>query len=542
MKLFRKMTVLVLAVVMVMSLAAGVSATDIHINSTISGATYNGYRLLDTTTSLKVQGCHEDEKDHLSTCYNIAYSIVNEDYYDILETQTGKTSEAEIIEYIRSLTTAESIRDFADDVYAAITSKGLSADKTVVASGDNATLNGVASGYWLIVENISDGTYPGAYSLVILDTAGSRDVTVATKRDEPTLNKYVRDNGMSYGKGADIQIGDLAEFLLITDVPNPIGYDQYTYLIHDEMCEGLDFTVDSVQIRLNSLEGTELAKTYYSVTSETDDPCDFHIVVDIKKATAAGVLKGDDRLYITYTAKLNEKANILVNGQDTKNANSNLAWLEYSNDPYDETDTAVSAKENVYVWTFPLELNKVDNASTPLSGAKFVLSTNKELVKSDLEDGSDEDTLPDGHSKMIALIDKGSNVYLIAPSEYEGSVVYEVPVGSAQIQGFDDQVEYYLYETAAPAGYNKLNAPVSVKFFASYQSSESPLMASGYPKVSINTESETGELKANIVNQTGAELPSTGGIGTTIFYILGGAMVLAAVVLLITKKRMGADS
>ena len=547
MKLTKKLMAIVMVIAIMVSMtvtAFAASDTDITITGAISGATYNGYRLLDTTTSLKVQGCHDTDAEHLSTCYNVAYSV-NDKYYDILKTETGKTTDTEIIKYISELTTAEAIREFADDIYAAITSGAFDFDATATG-GENLTavLNGVDSGYWIIVETISDENYDGAYSLVMLDTAGSRDITVATKRDEPSLIKHVRDNGMSYGHGADVQIGDDAEFLLLTDVPNPIGYSTYTYLIHDQMEKGLTFNSDSVEIRLNSVDGTVLDDTYYTVTPtpQCNSGCSFHISVDIKTATAAGILKGDDRLYVTYTAKLNEGANILVNGTDTANANKNTAWLEYSNDPYNAAKTATSTHMDVYVWTFPLELNKVDSARVSLPGAKFVLSRSNNLTEENLKHNENGDLVTTADLIPLIAVENAANTYRIAPNGYTGAVVYEIEAGTAKLQGFDDQVEYYLYETQAPDGYNKLSAPVSVKFFAQYESSESPLFAAGFPKVSINTAAESSELKAEVVNQTGAELPSTGGIGTTIFYIAGGLLVVAAIVLLITRKRMSTES
>lgn len=540
MKMFRKMTALLLAVALVMALGitafADTPKTNIKISGTVSGATYKGYRLLNTTTSLKSEGCHGTTAEHLSTCYNIAYHL-NPAYTAILEKVTSCSGESAIVDYIRGLNTADTIRTFADAVYAELGT--MEADKTVTGNGGTVIMETVEQGYWLIVEQI-DGDHNGAYSLVILDTAGSRDVTVETKRDEPDLEKFVRDNGLSYGQGADMQIGDNAEFLLRSDVPNPIGYEKYKYRIHDNMCSGLDFNND-VTIRLNTVDGTVLDPQYYTViTEDLCEDCNFHIDVFISKATADGVIKADDRLYVTYTAKLNEQANILVTGQDVLNANPNTAWLEYSNNPYNDGEkgsTDTTQPKTVYVWTFPLTLNKVDTASTVLDGARFILSLNGKLSADEVM------TLGEGGkpAHAMALIDAGNNTYKIAPSDYIGDVVYEIPAGTAIIQGFDDQVEYYLYETVAPDGYQKLSAPVSVKFFASYVSSESPLLSEGYPKVSIDTTTETSVLQASVVNRTGTELPSTGGIGTTIFYILGGVMVLGAVVLLITKKRMRAD-
>lgn len=546
MKLMKKLAALILVVALVMALgitASAASTVNITINNAVGGATYNAYRLLETTTSLKNNSCHTNPADHLSTCYNIAYAV-NDKYFQILKVVTGETTEELIIEYIKKQESAEQIRNFANSVYSKISeSTGVDHPSVTVAAGaTTAVFSNIASGYWLISEKITATDYNGAYSLVMLDTIGSRDITISTKRDEPALEKFVRDNGMNYGQGADLGIGDDAEFLLRTDVPNPIGYTMYKYVIHDVMSEALTLNASSLEIRVNGVEGELLDGTYYTVDTAPScaSGCKFHVGVDIPAATAAGKIQGDSRLYISYTAKLNEHAKVMINGTDTINANPNKAWLEYSNNPYNTDMTATSTPKTVYVWTFPLEVKKVDEANMPLSGAKFVVSKMHNLPESDLKDAN-TDGKPDGYSNLIPLIDKGSNTYMVAPAGYTGAVVYEFPAGTANLQGFDDQVDYYLYETVAPDGYNKLNAPISFKFFASYVSSESPLMAAGYPKVSIDAGVETSSMSASIVNKTGAELPSTGGIGTTIFYVLGSVMVLGAVVLLITKKRMGAE-
>lgn len=549
MKLMKKLAALILVAALVMALGITASAEDttvsIEVENAITGATYYGYRLLDTTTSLKNDKCHDDTKDHLSTCYNIAYSV-NDKYANVLKAaaEYAATEEA-IIEYIKKQESAEQIRKFANDVYRAIIDGSIVYDKSVTASSATVTFSDIESGYWLIAEQITAEDYEGAYSLVMLDTIGSRNITISTKRDEPALEKFVRDNGMNYGQGADLGIGDDAEFLLRTDVPNPIGYAMYKYVIHDKMSDALTLNASSFEIRVNGVAGELLDKTYYTVDTAPTcaSGCKFHISVKIPEATAAGEIQGDSRLYISYTAKLNEKAEVMNNGMDPEHhANPNEAWLEYSNNPYNQSMTAASAPKKVYVWTFPLEVKKVDEANVSLDGAKFVVSRSNDLTESDLKDFNPvPDGKPDGYEKMIRLIDKGNNTYMVAPDGYTGAVVYEFSAGAAILQGFDDQVDYYLYETVAPNGYNQLNVPVSFKFFASYVSSESPLMAAGYPKVSIDAGVETSSMSASIVNKTGAELPSTGGIGTTIFYVLGSVMVLGAVVLLITKKRMSAE-
>ena len=143
-----------------------------------------------------------------------------------------------------------------------------------------------------------------------------------------------------------------------------------------------------------------------------------------------------------------------------------------------------------------------------LSGATFTLSKDAE------------------GSNPIALVSEGNNVYRVAKTGETGTVteITTDATGKFTIQGLDADT-YYLTETAAPAGYNKLAGPVTIV-----------IGANGV--VNGTTEAPQGVDEVKVLNQSGTELPSTGGMGTTIFYVLGSVLVLAAVVLLVTKKRM----
>lgn len=534
MKTFKKLASILLTVAMVMSLgitASAANSVNITVNNPVDGATYSGYKLLDATTSLKVENCHATDAGHKSECYNIAYSV-NDKYLEILKDVTHKTTRREIIDYIGGLTgSATAIQGFADDVYGKLTS--------VAADEPDMTANfSVDSGYWLIVEKIADADYDGAYSLVMLDTAGAHDIDIDTKRVAPTVTKAVSDDGITYGPAVDLQIGDTAYYQLEATVPNPLGYASYTYVIHDQASAGLDININSIEVKLNDINGTVLTPANnYQVTSGSDctDGCTFHIQVNIKN----DLLKEGDILYITYQAKLNEQANIFASNDDLTSANPNTVWLEYSNNPYNDGEngeTAITTESVVYVWTFYLNVNKVDAAGTALQGAKFVLSKDGTLTEDQLKSPLADDVI----AKLIPLIaDNGT--YTVAPTDYEGAVVYEISAGTAKINGFKDLNQYYLYEIAAPAGYNKLDVPVKFQYSATYTEGQ-PTLADEFPTVSIDGKEASQVLEANVVNNTGTVLPSTGGTGTTIFFALGGGMVLVAIILLITKKRMGKES
>ena len=151
---------------------------------------------------------------------------------------------------------------------------------------------------------------------------------------------------------------------------------------------------------------------------------------------------------------------------------------------------------------------------------------------------ADTDSLSSA-TDLIALIKDGSDYRVATPAEItDGTgVVYIIDAGNATIKGLDDSIPYYLYEVKAPAGYNLLSDPVTFKITAGYNEDGSALEPD-MPTVVVGTGTPSTTLSTNIVNKQGNTLPTTGGIGTTIFYVLGSILVLGAVILLVTRRRM----
>ena len=563
MKLTRKIFALVMALTMVLGLAISASADSITINGAISGATYNGYQILNLSAGLKVEGCHANESDHDANCYNLAYSV-NPKYADILEAVTGKTTNAEILAYISAMTKdSDEIRTFADTVYAKIKAAGLAADMT--------TTSGVFAdsqqGYWLIEEIMPSGAGEADHSLVVLTTMGIRDITVNTKRDNVVLEKEIyHDDAASWTIVGDDQIGDTVHFHTTSYVPDTDGFDAFFYVIHDTMSEGLTSNVQDlnangdVKVTINAVDGAVLADTYYKVYTKdhvgeiilgtyvdtngvtqtkklTCTDCDFHVVFDIKAALDAGIIDDDDVLYTAYSAVLNENATVYQAPGDREN---NQARVEYSNNPYDESETTETPDDEVYEYTFQLGVTKTDaTTGTEITGAKFVLSKDGSKMGNtiDANGNAQIDGTEATDNGLIAFIyDSVNDTYKIAPAGYTGTTTYVIEAGSPTIHGLDDGTDYYLYEIKAPAGYNAKYTPTRIKLFVEYDSEGK--LKEGFPKVQIDSKEQSSVLELTIENNTGTIMPSTGGIGTTLFYIFGGLMFLGASVLLITKKRM----
>lgn len=374
-------------------------------------------------------------------------------------------------------------------------------------------------GYYLIKNTIvgKDEVYTD-YILQVV-----KDVAVNPKSDKPTLDKQIKHNDGTWGVVGDNQIGDTVEFRTITTVPDVSGYTQYKYVIYDEMSAGLTSKVndnDDVTIKVN--DATDLDKKYYTVTVVGTNK--FTVTIDVLQAIKDGEMAAGNKLYTYYTGILNENAAVYdVGKQDNK------AYLEYSNNPHDKDSKTETPKKVVYDWTFKMEVNKVDGADNKdLSGAKFVLSKTNGLDLGAIDD----DGKPAKTENLINLIQNSDGSYTVAPAGHTGT--YVMTAGKITIKGLDDATEYYLYETKAPAGYNRLTDAVKFKITATYNAA-----GDDYESVTakVNDVDQPG-VSVKVENNKGASLPSTGGIGTTLFYVIGGGLMAVAAVLLVAKKRM----
>lgn len=331
------------------------------------------------------------------------------------------------------------------------------------------------------------------------------------------------------GVVGDNQIGDTVEFRTITTVPVVSGYTQYTYVIHDEMSAGLTSNVTSnadVTIKVNDEDTKELDKTYYTVTVDKTNKNQFTVAINVLQAIKDGKMAEKDTLYTYYTGILNENAKVYNDGKQ-----ENKAYLEYSNNPHNDTTTNETPAKVVYDWTFKMRVKKVDGAEgTPLTDAKFVLSKNEGLNLGAI----DADGQPHNTENLIKLIKNSDDSYTVAPAGYTGPVVNVMTAGDITINGLDDATVYYLYETKAPAGYNRLTAAVRFEITATYNDA-----GDNCTNVTAMVNNDVQEsVSVSVRNNKGSTLPSTGGIGTTLFYVIGGGLMAVAAVLLVTKKRM----
>lgn len=464
-------------------------AADITIDG--SGEKFEAYQLLTLTTSLKAGDHNHAEGAHSSDCYNYSYKMP-EKYEAVLKQVTGQTDEAGVIEYIQGLD-ADGARTFADSMFAQV--KGMAADKT--ASGK--TFSDVGQGYYLIVETKSAAD-PDSVSLVMLDTAGQDNLTVATKEGVPTLEKKIVGEEKDVD-AADYAIGDTVQFKLTGTMPDNIdNYDTYKYIFHDALSDGLKLDTSSIMVAVDGVA----ANDFEVKTTGLDEGCSFEVAFDNIKA--GRTITKNTKVEVTYNAELTENAKL---------SNSNEAHLEFSNNPYSDGngDTSKTPGDKVTAFSYKVIVNKVDGKGAALAGANF------ELQKKNAEGGWDlvkENILADGQTTFnFSGLDAG---------------------------------EYKLVETKVPDGYNKAD-DVEFQIVAVLdEDSADPKILSlkvmqGDKEVSSGDDAlftvvvDAGTAITSVVNNTGIRLPSTGGAGTYLIYGGGGAAVAGAAILFALKKK-----
>lgn len=393
-------------------------------------------------------------------------------------------------------------------------------DTTAAVEGTDK-ITGLSAGYYLIKnKSVNEGE---AYTDFILQVVNN--VKITPKGQKPTLEKQIKHNDGEWGVVGDNQIGDTVEFRTITTVPITTGYTEYDYTIFDEMSTGLTSDVkdaSGITIKINDEE--KLDSSYYTVTVNANK---FSVKVDILKAIREGKIAEGNKLYTYYTGVLNEDANVYDKGNQ-----QNTAYLQYSNNPHDTTK-GETPHVTVYDWTFKMNVQKIDGADKEkeLKDAKFVLSKNGAVDLGTI----DENGTPTKTENLIKLVyDSENSTYRVATAS-DKNITYVMTAGNITIKGLDDAVDYYLYETKAPAGYNRLTEPVKFKINATYDETGDSCTA---VSTKVGDKAAVTGLKVSVENNAGTTLPSTGGMGTTVFYVVGGGLMAVAVVLLVTKKRM----
>ena len=448
----------------------------ITIDKAINGETYTAYKIFDVVSS-KVEA--DGSKTYV---YTVAEGWAGffeqsnvKDYVTV-----DKNGQPAWIESKKSDTDLQAFAKLALD-YASKTNT--ITGKTATAAGNQAVINGLTAGYYVVSTN--------AGSLCILNTNGG-NLKIDEKNEAPTIDKKIEGSKSTN----DAAIGDVVNYTVTIHAKKGAT----GYVLTDAMTKGLTFNRDSLTVKVGA---TTLAEnTHYTVAVDaaaTDGSTKFTVTF---KDTYLNTIDGDTDIVVSYTATVNKDAVIGTTG------NTNTAQLKYGNNSTVESTTTT--------YSYKFDLVKTDNSKKLLTGAKFKLYD------------SQTSTTP---VKLIKDATTGN--YRVAETSESGAVD-EIVIDSFKavtISGLNKKT-YYLEETLAPAGYNKLTERQSVELGKEGFVADATINNSGSEGA---TWTEGG---VQVINNTGATLPSTGGMGTTLFYVIGGGLMVAAVVLLVTKKRM----
>lgn len=479
MKYVRKSLALLLALILVLALGGTAFAEgetgSITINDAVVGQTYTIYQILD----LESYSHTTDEKGNITATGAYAYKA-NSAWETWLRTQTTYVS-FDAQGYVTWVENADAAA-FAKAAQKYAKDNSIANQGSVTATTATVSFTGLDLGYYLVDTTLG--------TLCSLDTTNPT-VVMEEKNEVPTNVKTVEEDSTNvYGEKNDADIGQTVNFKSV--ITAQAGAENYVF--HDKMSTGLTYT-GVTGITLND---TTVDAANYTVTAPAADGDTFDVTFT---QAFCDTLKANDQIVVSYTATLNENAVIAGEG------NPNTSKVSYG----DSSNTKYTPDSQTKTYTWDVDVFKYTmNGETEkaLAGATFTLSKNS--------DGS----------SPIALVSKGNNVYRVAKTGETGTVteITTDATGKFTIQGLDADT-YYLTETAAPAGYNKLAGAVTIT-----------IGENGV--VNATAEAPQGVDEVKILNQSGTELPSTGGMGTTLFYVLGSVLVVGAVVLLVTRKRM----
>ena len=388
---------------------------------------------------------------------------------------------------------------------------------TTTKTEGTGTITLPSAGYYLIKDVTPvEGEYD-ASNLTLLLVSDAETVTPQVKTDIPTLQKKVKDKNDSTGESAttgwqdsaDYDIGDIIPYQLTATLGNVSNFDTYYVEFVDKM-EHLTYNhITSVKVGDTTLTSGE----YFFDWNDMDKK----LTVFIDDVKQYGATNGS-KIIVEYTATLDSDAVIGSTG------NPNEAYLVFSNNPNGNGYGKTAPDKNI-VFTYKVVANKVDEHDQPLTGAAFALYKKLPAVPNP-EDGT-------------SYFMEGTDAYTLVKelNVGENGEVANKKLTTFEWKGIDDG-EYMIKEIITPAGYNSIE-PIKFKVEADHETEAAdPKFTALTGGDDFTGEVSTGTLTANIQNRMGSTLPGTGGIGTTIFYVVGGGLMVAAAILLITKKRM----
>lgn len=492
MKNLKKMMGIVLVLIMTLAMTIPAFAADITINvqtpegASDTGEIYTVYKIFDATVAKENQNQPSTDEDApsgtVSTFGNVSYYIdENSPFYGTIEEFKDGGENVFVLSEVAgsnpkrfNVTVAEGQENYSAAALATELQKVITDETPTAFEGKSPVKLGDNMGYYMILSSLG--------SRAVVDTVGAGNMTIQTKNDLPTLNKTIESitNGTvdhSDDKSGTASYGSTVTFKITVDVPaSAVG----AITVHDEMDEAFAY----VALDAATTEGV-------TETAAPADDCTKEFVIPAPVVAAA--VAGDTDVEVVYTATLNEKV-------DTATDFNNTAYLTYSN--------YTSASSVATVQTYKFDLVKTNSSDELLNGAEFKLYREAN----------------GGTPIQFELVD---GVYNVTASGTDTIVVTD---GKINVKGLADG-KYYLEETKSPEGYNPLNARQEMEIAGADLTASVTEGAEGAADTYVS-----GGVR--VVNLTGAELPSTGGIGTTIFYVVGGLLVVGAGIALTVRKRV----
>ena len=559
-KLVSKFMAVLMAMTMILSMsmtafAAEVPKGTLTVNNTVEGKTLDLYQIFTATKS----------GDNVAYTLNSAYEGFFQSKIEGASTLTGEALSEKAYAYVKEQVGtnggADTAKTFAKDMLGWIldSNNNITATKEVTTTATSTVVSDLAYGYYLVypkgatdtstAPGNGNQTYTSAASLVNItaDTA-----TINMKSNYPTVDKKIipaqsgsgikvdaivdgswegshqmelddenesEDAIAPHGaadekKAGDFGIGDTVTYQLTSKVPDMTGYTSYTFKFTDTLSKGLDLkAILSVKVESTELKASKTGANTYSLSYDKTNRILTVTLNDFYNSYKNHV---GDTITVVYTATLNKDAVIGMN------PNTNKAEIEYSNDP-NGTGTGKSNPSEADVYTFNFKIFKQDEKKSPLSGAKF------ELYHSKTE--NNEEVIDE--TRKISLVKEtttdNSNLYRESPTSGAGTttIIESAADGYAQIKGLEEGT-YFLHETEAPTGYNKLIGDIKLIIQADFDETTGVLNSFSV-KYTYGTEEEQTVTVKNkddfaiipITNKTGTELPSTGSKGAFIVTLAG---------------------
>lgn len=452
---------------------------------------------------------------------------------------------AGVAEYLQDNVTTDSE---SIDLFAEVVGKhlgavaGTSADK-----GDYYEIEDLTAGYYLVKDK--DNTLVGAndfYTKYIIRVL--KDQTVAPKGEVPTVEKTINDTlDGTYTDVEDFDINDTAYYKWEGTLPSNLkSYNSYFYKFNDTLPTGLLF-LEFQQIYIEGHDGN-LVHKFYDITDSVDTndtlPVGITESVDGQNVT----LEFNDLLTLYKSILPTQKIVVKYTARVTRDAlvaepMTNSVYVNFSNNPNGDGvgDTGTTPPDVAHAFTFQITVDKydADKPSTKLPGAEFVLYYERTV----------DDAIVKYYAKVITeeMIEANEVINGAVVQDKDLGVVYgwdtditkasildTDAAGKLSVRGLDEGI-YYLKETKAPAGYNLMETPVQIKIIPTYTASGDAM------SVTVSYEVDSVAQSSNTVgvrNSAGSTLPVTGGVGTTMFYVVGGLLIAAAAVMLISKRRV----